>query len=101
MRQSELRLRIIQDNQVAHAGPGGAASNRAPVPHQDFQARPGALGGASRADNAGSHNDNVKGWAQRRMPQQKGSFGSRIRVDSALTKALPVIAGTISLPFRP
>ena len=100
MGQSELGFRIIHDHQMAHAGARGAAANRAAVQHQDFQPRAGALGGASRADNAGSHDDDVKRRVQRRMPQQNGSCSFRMSVDSALTKAVPVIEGMISLPLR-
>ena len=100
MGQGKLGFRIVHDHQVAHAGSRGAAPNRAAVQHQDFQSRAGALGGASRADNAGSHNDDVKSRVQRRMPQQNWSFSSRMSVDSALTKAVPVIEGTISPRFR-
>ena len=100
MGQSELGFRIIHDNQMAHAGAGGTAPNRTAVQHEDFQPRPGALGGASRPDNAGSHDDDVKTRVQWRMPQQNGSCSFKMSVDSALTKAVPVIEGTISLPLR-
>ena len=96
--QGKLRLGIVQDDHVAHAGTGGPCARDTLLQNQRLHAcvRAGACTGGPH--NAAPHDNDVPGLTHALIPQQKGSFRSSNRLDSALTKATPRIVGRILCP---
>src|SRR5579863_1318832 len=96
-REGELSRRIVHDDDVSHGSAGCARSDRIFFKHNHTQPLASQRVGASAADDAGANDRDVaSGTGHARMPMQRGSSGSRMRVESEFTKARPVMLGKMS-----
>src|SRR5262249_51176478 len=94
-RQRKLRLRIVHDDEMAHARRSRAAADYSRLDDRDTQPLARALRRSGSPDNAGADDYNVV--AHPRMPIAKGSRSSSIKSDSAVMKADPLIRGWTTL----
>ena len=95
-RQGELGFRVVHHDDMAHRRGRRPPADGAPVENDHRQARSGAFRRASGSDNARSDDGHIPAGHQPRIPQMNGSASSRIRVDSAVTYAVPVMDGMIA-----
>src|ERR1035438_2614064 len=99
MSESQLRRRIVHNDNMPHPRSRRAAANACAFDDRRSQPATRALHRARRTHNARSHNDHVPGLAHSGMPAENGSSGFRMSRLSAVTKAEPVMLG-MSLPSR-
>src|SRR5262245_14803283 len=80
---------------VAAVGVRTPAAELAPVNHSHAPTTVGQVVGACSANDTAAHHHDVPTVSHVGRPVRNGSAGSRIRVDSAVTNADPVIRGMI------
>src|SRR5689334_9684996 len=97
--ERKLRLRIVHHDEMAHARRSRAAADDSRFDDRDTQSRARALRRAGRSDDSSADDHDVV--AHLRMPIANGSRSSRIKSDSAVMKADPLILGwtTLSITF--
>src|ERR1043166_5008553 len=98
-REGKLRFRIIHDDEMAHACRSPTTADYSRLDDRDTQPLARALRRASGSDDPGADDYDVV--AHLRKPIAKGSRSSRIKSDSAVMKAEPLILGwtTLSITF--
>src|SRR6185437_4447717 len=83
--ESELRGRVVHDDNVAHAGGGGSATNLARFHNGRAQAARGAFVSAGGPYNSGPRDHDIPLLLHARIPALKGSPRSTINLASAVT----------------
>src|ERR1700689_2852082 len=82
---------MVKYDDVAHRGSGGAPPDLCPFHQREAHGVSREGKGTGGTDNPAAYDDCVEGMGHR--PQQKVSRGSRMRVDSEVIKAVPVMLG--------